>query len=194
MCHTKITVQNGAERDPKDAEAAGRRALDGDLASAQGWSAVEYGCSLVSALGRRDGGRLATGVSGRRWGGSPPCAEGAKAELPVRWRWVARGPLRPSRRAPVRHLARRSCATLREVTRRTARGALRAPLKPWRKVVTVTTTAQAMSHRCLKSCPGLAEKELHHRSLGFPRLRRRGLRALLNRTVDGLFFYYLRPR
>jgi hypothetical protein len=31
MCRTKITVQRGAGRHPKDAEAAGRSALDGDL-------------------------------------------------------------------------------------------------------------------------------------------------------------------
>ena len=31
MCRTKITVQSGAERHPKDAKAAGRSALDGDL-------------------------------------------------------------------------------------------------------------------------------------------------------------------
>jgi hypothetical protein len=31
MCRTKITVRSGAERHPKDAEAAGQSALDGDL-------------------------------------------------------------------------------------------------------------------------------------------------------------------
>jgi len=35
----KITVQSGAKRHPKDAEAAGRSALDDDLGSAQDWSA-----------------------------------------------------------------------------------------------------------------------------------------------------------
>jgi hypothetical protein len=31
MCRTKITVQSGAKRHQKDAEAAGRSALNGDL-------------------------------------------------------------------------------------------------------------------------------------------------------------------
>jgi hypothetical protein len=35
----KIRVQSGAQRHPKDAEAAGRSALDCDLGSAQDWGA-----------------------------------------------------------------------------------------------------------------------------------------------------------
>ncbi len=52
MCRTKITVQSGAQRHPKDAEAAGWSALDGDLGSAQDWSA---GRMAVSAWVRSAG-------------------------------------------------------------------------------------------------------------------------------------------
>jgi hypothetical protein len=38
-------------------------------------------------------------VPGQRSGGSPPCAAGAKAELPARPQRVSRGRLRPPRRA-----------------------------------------------------------------------------------------------
>jgi hypothetical protein len=64
----KITVQSGAQRHPEDAEAAGRSALDGDLGSAQGWSAGRMAVLARGAVGGRDGGQPVTGgARGSAW-------------------------------------------------------------------------------------------------------------------------------
>jgi hypothetical protein len=66
------------------------------------------------------------GIQGQRAVGSPPCAEGAKAELPVEGAGIPAG----DSAASVEHAVRRVPAGVpSSELRRSAHGALRAPLK-----------------------------------------------------------------
>jgi hypothetical protein len=138
MCRTKITVQSGAQRHPKDASAAS--ALDGDLGRLK---TVAPGRMAVPARARSAGVAAAgrgRAAPGERSGGSPPCAAGAKAELPVRPRRVSRGRLRPPRRA--RHSSLRPPRARHLASDHAPDGVRRAPraLEDVKKVVTHRTT------------------------------------------------------
>jgi hypothetical protein len=83
---------------------------------------------------------------GHRTGGSPPCAGGAKAELPARMRRECRGRVAPApARAPDRHFAGFD-ALPRAGQRHLGRGALRAPLKTLRKVLTALSLGTESRH------------------------------------------------
>jgi hypothetical protein len=86
MCRTKITVQSGAERHLKDAEAAGRALLTVILVGSR-LECREDGHSRASVLGGRNGGRPGTGSArGSARAAARRAPQGAKAELPVRSR------------------------------------------------------------------------------------------------------------
>jgi len=70
-----------------DAEAAGRSALDGDLARLRDWTAGKMAVPRVHAVGGRDGRQPVTGSArGNARAAARRAPQGAKAELPVRMR------------------------------------------------------------------------------------------------------------
>jgi hypothetical protein len=94
MCRSKMMVQSGAKRHPKDASAASA------LASTQDRSA-----GRMTVLGRA----RSAGVTAADRGRAVPVAalgrqsvvpQGAKAEMPARRWWVSRGRLRPPAERP----------------------------------------------------------------------------------------------
>jgi hypothetical protein len=119
---SRTTVHSGAQRHPKDMEAVGRSALDGDLGGLKA-GAPEGWLSRAGAVGGCDGRPPGTGgARGSAQAAARRAPQGAKAELPVRLRRISLRALAP---APAE---RNTCdvvrlgATSYGITRRTARG------------------------------------------------------------------------